>query len=382
MARKFTPIFKDQDFYVPHFQIKLQRQALDPEVVHDILRVTYKDSLTDIDSFEITINNWDEEYRTYEKVRERTFKYSDQKLFDPGQEVEVWMGYYGEKRQRLMLKGEITSLRPTFPASGASTLAVSGLNLLHRLRRKQRTDSYKKLTDSQIAKRIADRLQLKLECKRTPASETRYAYLFQDNQYDIVFLMERARRIGYDLYVKEAGENGRSEKSTLFFTPSGDERATYELVYGASLIQFTPNLTTANQVGKVTVRGWNPRQKKKIEYTAKREELRTKGTGKRGRQADLEKSFGDREEVITSIPVESPDEAKRLAIETLERISKDIIKGSGSTVGLPDLRAGNVVQIEGLGERFSGRYFVTATTHTIDDSGYTTQFECRREEKK
>ena len=57
-----------------------------------------------------------------------------------------------------------------------------------------------------------------------------------------------------------------------------------------------------------------------------------------------------------------------------------MVKVSGSTVGLPNLRAGSVVEIDGLGSRFSGRYFITATTHSIGDSGYTTQFECRREE--
>jgi phage protein D len=41
-----------------------------------------------------------------------------------------------------------------------------------------------------------------------------------------------------------------------------------------------------------------------------------------------------------------------------------------------------VIEIDGLGARFSGRYFVTATTHAIGDSGYTTQFECRLEELK
>jgi len=39
-----------------------------------------------------------------------------------------------------------------------------------------------------------------------------------------------------------------------------------------------------------------------------------------------------------------------------------------------------VVFIRGLGDRFSGRYFVTGTTHTIGGSGYTTQFQCRMEE--
>ena len=38
------------------------------------MQVTYKDSLTDVDSFEITINNWD--------AGSRTFKYSDDYLFE------------------------------------------------------------------------------------------------------------------------------------------------------------------------------------------------------------------------------------------------------------------------------------------------------------
>ncbi len=57
-----------------------------------------------------------------------------------------------------------------------------------------------------------------------------------------------------------------------------------------------------------------------------------------------------------------------------------MVKATGSVPGLPDIRAGTVLEIDGVGDRFSGRYFVVSTTHTIGDSGYTTQFECRREE--
>ena len=63
----------------------------------------------------------------------------------------------------------------------------------------------------------------------------------------------------------------------------------------------------------------------------------------------------------------------------LER-SKDLVKASGTCVGLPDLRAGQRVKIGGLGARFSGEYFITDTTHTINDSGYITKFNVRREE--
>jgi phage protein D len=371
-ATTAVPIFQGhQDFYVPYFQVKIAGRPAGQDVVRDILQVSYKDNLTEIDSFDLTVNNWDAETRD--------FKYSDSDLFDPGKELELWMGYYGQGKLRLMVRGQITALHPAFPAGGASTLAVSGLNVLHKLRTKQESHSYEGKTDSQIAKEIAGRLGVDL--KTNPQNEKPYDYILQDNQYDIIFLMERARRVGYDLYVEEQGQNGQSQKPVLVFGRSLDvRRTTYQLTYGRSMIDFKPDLTTANQVGEVTVRGWDRLKKEKIEYTAKRSEIAVKGVGAAGNQAAIEQSFNQRRDVIATKPIESLDEAKTLAIRTLEENAKDMVKGSGSTVGLPDLRAGSVVMIDGAGKRFSGRYFVTATTHAIGDSGYTTQFECRREE--
>ena len=130
----------------------------------------------------------------------------------------------------------------------------------------------------------------------------------------------------------------------------------------------------------MTVRGWDAKHKKEITYTANRSDLRIKDAGLLGRTDAADQSFGQRREIISDRPVNSLDEAKTLAFETLTDIAKDMIKGSGSTVGLPDLRAGRIAFLDGLGARFSGRYFITSTTHTSGDGGYTTSFECRREE--
>jgi phage protein D len=193
--------------------------------------------------------------------------------------------------------------------------------------------------------------------------------------------MERARRVGYDLFIVEAGRDGAARPSKLFFGRSARVRQrTYELRYGRSLIEFQPELTTANQVAEVTVTGWDARGKQPITATAKRSDLRTRGVGAAGGQEAIEQAFKKRKEIVSDIPVESEHEARRLALETLEDIAKDMVRGSGATVGLPDLRAGTVLRLEGLGRRFSGRYFVTATTHSIGNGGYTTRFECRREE--
>jgi uncharacterized protein len=373
------PIYLGQEFYVPTFEIKLRGQPVGQEVVHDVVQVTYKDNVDEIDSFEITINNWD--------AKERDFKYSDSDLFDPGKQLELWMGYRGKDTTRLMVVGEITALRPLFPAAGQPTLSVSGLNLLHRFRKEQVSDVYTNMTDSQIAERIGNRLKPQAKVQTTPLEEETYDYVIQDNKYDIVFLMERARRVGYDLRVSESDQKGRPNESILEFGPSDRvRRITYKLTYGRSLIEFQPTLDTSSQVGEVIVRGWDALQKRAIVGRATRQDLRTRGLGQKGGQQQLESSFKERKEIIATQPIATKQEATRIARETLERIAKGLLTASGSTVGLPDLRAGSVIEVDGMGrrsgdrQRFNGRYFVTATTHSIGDGGYTTQFDCRREE--
>jgi uncharacterized protein len=372
------PIYTGQDFYVPYFEVKLAGQPLGDNVIHDITSVSYKDSLTDIDSCDITINNWDADALAFKYIGE------DDERFDPGKELELWMGYYGGDSMRLMLTGEITSLKPTFPAAGQPTLGISAMNILHKLRGEHKSRPYRNMKDSAIARQIAGLLEVGIRTDpAAEAAEETIQYLLQENQYDIVFLMERARRLGYDLFVEERGSRLQSAPSALYFGPSDAlRRPVYSLEYGRSLIQFQPTLTTANQVGEVVVRGWDNTRKRKIEGKATRADLATNGVGPRGRQQVIERSFNQRQEVIADRPIQTETEAKTLARETLERIAKDMVKGSGSVVGLPDLRAGSVLMIDGLDGRFSGRYFVTSTTHTLNDSGYTTQFECRREELK
>ena len=68
------------DFYVPTFQLRLRGRPVTLDVVRDVISVSYKDNITEIDSFEVVINNWDAETRT--------FKYSDDTLFDPGSEMQ------------------------------------------------------------------------------------------------------------------------------------------------------------------------------------------------------------------------------------------------------------------------------------------------------
>jgi len=390
-------------FFVPQFEVRIEGVGLPRNVLRDVVQVTYKDNLKEIDSFELTINNWDADSRRFKYVGDETaadLKSSSEdaqryRLFDPcNKTVEVWMGYAGDLR--LMLRGTFTTLEPSFTAGEAPTLAVRGLNVLHQLRRKQYSDTWGDKRDSDIAKDIATKTDKDLgkNHKRFPlpividenarGREEILPYVAQKNQYDIDFLLVRARKLGYVVYVREADPTARNpdaRKQHLYFGPSdarvpGQRDVEFKLRWGATLTEFKPTLTTANQVKSVTVNGWDPNKKKAITVKAS---LGDKDLNVNADLHELLKVCDPREELVIDKPVHSEKEAKQVAQAILKDRQKEMVKASGATVGLPDLRAGRKLQIEGLGARFNGTYFITESTHTLNNTGYTTRFGARRE---
>ena len=392
------PIFSQSEtFYVPRFEVYINGKKLERNIINDILQVTYKDSINDIDSFSIEINNWDAEKRTFKFAPpQKAFE----EIFDPGKKIEIWMGYY--KNTRRMMRGVITGLEPNFPESGASTLSVHGLNELHEFRREKHTHSWtddNKKKDTEIAKELCGRPKkkdqpgLNMEIDAKPDSDEKAEdVVFMNNEYDIVFLLERARRHGYDIYLEDD-----KKKPTLFFGRSENtaKAPAYQLEWGKSLISFRPTLTTAKQVSAVTVRGWNRKTNKPINVTYTLKDLwkdEKKSQQEIARLDQIAKAYGERTEVVTDKPARTEDEAKQIAKAILSDIHHKQITATGSTVGLPDLRSGCSVEIlgfsvqtdasgtpQGPSSDFDGEYFVTDSTHTIGGSGYRTEFTARRQ---
>jgi len=373
-----------ESFYVPHFEVKLEERALPEDVVRDVLEVKYTDDVEQIDAFELRLNNWDAELRRskYEPPS------SDDRegLFDPGKKLELSLGYLGNTR--LMLTGEITTLEPSYPAAGGSTLSVRGLNRLHNLRTEQHSYAWTDRRDSDVAAELGrrpvrrNRPGLGLEVRTNPRdSEAEEPYIFMDNQYDVVFLLTRARRHGYEVVLREEERDGESVEY-LYFGPSESRRepaAPYRLEWGKSLVSFRPTLTTAKQISEVVVRGWDRRRNRRIEEKRSWSDLYPRRSAERNRMQGLARAFGNRRLIVTDRPVHTRRQARALAEEILRDQLKQMVKATGSTVGLPDLRSGRRVEIVGLGERFDGEYYLTSTTHSLGDSGYRTELEARRE---
>lgn len=379
-------------FYVPQFAIKIQDAGLPRDVLRDVIQVTYSDSLKEIDSFEIVVNNWDTVTRRFKYVGSETA--ADLKsqtgpyhLFDPSKKpVTLELGYLDELQ--IMMVGHFTTLEPSFPSSGGPTLTVRGLNVLDSLRTQPHTHSWSSKTDSEIAENLATLTDKATGQKlfsipivtddNAKSQEPTIDYIAQNNQHDIDFLFQRARVRGYVVVLQQSDTSPTGQQ--LYFGPSqnsGSRDVTFQLEWGKSLVEFHPTLSTANQAKSVTVHGWNRNTKKPIAETATLDDPRL---NRNKDLYDLLQKNDPRDERVVREPVFSAKQAKDRAFGILSDCQKKMVQASVTTVGLPDLRAGRQVLIKGVGARFSGLYFVTDTTHTIGSNGYLTKFNARRED--
>lgn len=355
------------DYYAPNYKLEVEGVELDPESKGDVLDVKVSMDMDNLTGIELSINNWND--KTFD------FKYSDTTVFDLGKRIHVQMGYADQLLS--MAHCVISTLTPRFSESGPPTMGVTALDSMFKLRdRKPKEGEQKKfvnMADWEIAQVVAQRNQLKF--KATQEGEV-HDIVVQKNQDEAQFLFERASKLFYDCYIEVDPQSG---EETLFFVKPKDGsrggKKVYVFEWGKSLINFNPALSIAKQVSKVTVRGWDPKTKSKIEYTATKSDIPGAGGGGTSGPEAAEKRLQDKEDTVVDAPVTSKQEARDLAMSLLRERARQFNKGSGQVIGLPDLRPGNYVHLEGLGKRFSGEYKVRKVEHSIGSSGYRTQFE-------
>jgi phage protein D len=380
-------------FYAPQFEVRIEGVGLPRDVLRDVVDITYHDSIDVMDGFELTVNNWDSAAATFKYVGSETEQTlnkapdsSRYRLFEPSaKDIEIWMGYVDGLEP--MMRGSITTLEPQFPSGGMPVIKVRGLNILHRLRTTPYSNTWKNKKDSEVARLLSKLTDKRTHRKRFPIPiktdseaervEPPEEQITQQNQYDIDFLFQRAQERGY---VVAWRPKTKREDEHLYFGPSSERgqlrSSMYDLAWGRTLIDFTPSLNTTSQVEAVTVTGWSRRTKSRIEEKVTLDDA---GITLNHDLLRLVK-WDHREDFRVSEPVFTPQQARAKATKLLRDRVKEIVTATGNTVGIPGLRAGQLVRISEVGARLSGVYYVKETSHTVNANGYRVRFTARRED--
>lgn len=353
------------NYFAPAFKVYVNGSQLAADVSSNIQQLSVVSKPDSLDTCSLTLVN------QYPAMR-WTHDPRDSQLFQVGSVVKISLGYVDALSYQF--EGEITQLSPTFPESGTPTIEIEGRTRLHWLQGDKKTRTYQSMTDKQVVEKIAQDVGLQPQAE-DPG--TQYDYVMQCNQTDLEFLKQRAARIHYEVLVRD--------KILIFRKPNEAEPKTYTFVWGPlqspgdhvlPLKNFSPSMNTSNQPSKVTVRGYDPKSKGIFEGKAGPGDEQMKMGSQTGTQIAM-RSIRSREYVHVNIPVTSQAEADEHAKAIFNERAMQFLTGKASTIGVPDLRSGQPVELQGIG-MFSGRYYVDQVTHGIDNSGYLTNFTVKR----
>ncbi|MGH7298243.1 MAG: hypothetical protein ACRELB_25110, partial [Polyangiaceae bacterium] len=147
-------------------------------------------------------------------------------------------------------------------------------------------------------------------------------------------------------------------------------------------------MNLASQLAEVQVRGWSVKDKAEITGKATKAEIQDRmDLQKVGPEvfaawvgkAQLPAPGPDGTiSVVVKQPVISADEAKQVASSIMNYYSYGFVTGNGATHGDPFMRAGGMIEMKSVGERFEGLYYLTDVLHLYEHKGFTTFFEVYR----
>jgi phage protein D len=357
-------------FYAPTFRVEINGSRLAADVSKNIQEVHVTCKPDTLDTFSFTVVN--------SLPNLRWTHTEDAELFKEGSSVKIAMGYVDD--MSAIIEGEITQIRPSFPESGMPTVAIEGYTRLHRLQGNNKTRTFQQTTDKQIAEKIAEEAGLQADAED---SAVQYDYVMQANQTDLAFLRDRASRIHFEVLV--------SDKTLIFRSAKETSSRVYTLLWAQTqrsfastsvtlpLKSFTPELDTLQPVNNVEYRSYDPATKQAFVSKATVSDQSSSMGGKaKGADVSINAFQRARSYVHVTTPFVSQAEGDQLSRAKFNESAMSFVKGTAETIGIPELRSGQVVELAGLGPRFSGLYYVDEATHSINGNGYSTHFTVKR----
>jgi phage protein D len=198
-----------------------------------------------------------------------------------------------------------------------------------------------------------------------------FDYLLQNNQSDLDFLLERARRIRYEL--RAVGQK------LLFRRVANHLDKVVTLEYTKTLKQFSPRLTTMGQIDELKVRAWGVANKAAVLGVARVGDEDSRMGGQQSGPQIAKAAFGSHPGAVVDLPLATQAEADQVAHALYNDMALGFITGEGEAVGNVAIQAGRTIEMKGLGSRFSGNYYLKKVEHRLGPkTGFTTRFQVQR----
>ena len=244
---------------------------------------------------------------------------------------------------------------------GVSVFEVEARDKCFKMTLGRKNQYFHEMKDSDAFEEILGEYDMQTDIESSDYENPR---LVQYYSTDWDFMLTRSEVNGKMVF---ADDNHLSIKS-----PDFDQEETLELTYGANILEMEAGIDSRTQLPAVETTSWNPADQEKSEIEAADPGIEEAGNLSSSTLAEV----GGMNGLKLSHSGQLADEEMQSWADhkaVVSRLAK--VRGRVSFQGYADLKPGNMIKLNGLGERFNGKVFVSAVRHEIGQGNWLTHAE-------
>lgn len=287
---------------------------------------------------------------------DQDFAVSNEEYFIPGKEIEIQFGYRSDNVT--VFKGIVIS-HSNKVSSRKSELLIECKDKAVKLTVGKRSKHYENVTDSDIAEEIIDRYGLEKDVEST---SIQHKEIVQFNTTDWDYVLSRMDVIGRICLV----DDGKiTIKKPLLMASS-----VLDVLYGSTILEYNAEIDSRTQFSEVKSKTWDYSSQEVAEDTGDEPGMNSAGNLT---ASDLAGVIALDSFLLVHSGKLSSEELKEWANARMLKSRLSRIRGKVKFQGFPDVKTGDTISINGVGERFNGPVFVGSVQHAFTGGDWTTE---------
>jgi len=292
------------------------------------------------------------------------FPASSSGLFVPGKRMEILAGYHSDEKtlfEGIIVKHKLRTRQ------GSARLYLECRDEAFKMTIGRKSRYFEEVTDSDVIETIIGEYGLS---KKIESTEVQHQELVQYEATDWDFILSRADANGKICLV----DDGR----LIVKKPDLGQSPELTIQYGATVLELDTEMDARLQYEGVTAKSWGFADQEILEADGQAPNFEEAGNLS---GSDLSSELGQptiemhHSGHLTSEELQAWADAKYLR----SRLAK--IRGRVRIEGYPDIKPGQLIKLEGVGDRFTGELFISGVSHKIQSGLWSTnlQFGLREE---
>lgn len=346
-----TTTIPNQSVYdVVTFNLLVDGKVLDPG--YQVIAITVQKEVNRIPSASIILRDGE--------AAEGKFALSDSGDFVPGKEIEVKIGR--DSKNTTAFKGIIVKHRVRVRESGDSVLIVECRDKCARMGMGRHNRYFEDSKDSEVMEQLINGYSGL--GKDVEATALKHRELVQHHCTDWDFLLSRAEANG-KLVIADNG-------TVQVKKPDTKAEPALAVAYGTTLLEFEAEMDARTQWQSVEAQAWDYSNQAMFVRSADSAPVREPGNLPGSELAEaigLEKFELRHSGQLVEAELQDWVDAAMLK----SRLAK--ICGRAKFLGFAGIKPGQVIELQGVGDRFNGKAFVSAVRHDVGNGAWDTHVQ-------